>query len=204
MCLEARQPVTITTKSARVLRDLDLLAELARLNLTAVAISVTSLDPRLSGQLEPRASSPAKRLDALQKLVEAGVPAHVSVAPVIPAITDAFMERILEEAAARGVLSASWIMLRLPHEVAPIFKEWLGVHYPERADKVIHTVQAMRHGRDNDPGYFTRMKPLGTWADVFRTRFRLACKRLGLNREQPVLDCSRFVGPEVGGQMRLL
>jgi len=204
VCLEARQPVTITTKSARVLRDLDLLAELARLNLTAVAISVTSLDPRLSGQLEPRASSPAKRLDALEKLVEAGVPAHVSVAPVIPAITDEFMERILEGAAARGVQSASWIMLRLPHEVAPIFKEWLGVHYPERADKVIHTVQAMRHGRDNDPGYFTRMKPLGTWADVFRTRFRLACKRLGLNREQPVLDCSRFVGPEVGGQMRLL
>ena len=204
VCLEARQPVTITTKSARVLRDLDLLAELARLNLTAVAVSVTSLDPRLSGQLEPRASSPAKRLDALEKLVAAGVPAHVSVAPVIPAITDEFMERILEEAAARGVKSASWIMLRLPHEVAPLFKEWLGVHYPERADKVIHTVQAMRHGKDNDPGFFTRMKPLGTWADVFRTRFRLACKRLGLNREQPVLDCSRFVRPETNGQMRLL
>ncbi|HNN55476.1 MAG TPA: PA0069 family radical SAM protein [Novosphingobium sp.] len=204
VCLEARQPVTITTKSARVLRDIDLLAQLARLNLTAVAVSVTSLDPRLSGQLEPRASSPAKRLDALEKLVAAGVPAHVSVAPVIPAITDEFMERILEEAAARGVKSASWIMLRLPHEVAPLFKEWLGVHYPERADKVIHTVQAMRHGRDNDPGFFTRMKPLGTWADVFRTRFRLACKRLGLNREQPVLDCSRFVRPETDGQMRLL
>ncbi|HNJ47444.1 MAG TPA: radical SAM protein, partial [Novosphingobium sp.] len=183
---------------------IDLLAQLARLNLTAVAVSVTSLDPRLSGQLEPRASSPAKRLDALEKLVAAGVPAHVSVAPVIPAITDEFMERILEEAAARGVKSASWIMLRLPHEVAPLFKEWLGVHYPERADKVIHTVQAMRHGRDNDPGFFTRMKPLGTWADVFRTRFRLACKRLGLNREQPVLDCSRFVRPETDGQMRLL
>lgn len=204
VCFEARQPVTITTKSARVLRDLDLLAQLARQNLTAVAVSVTSLDPRLSGQLEPRASSPAKRLDALEKLVAAGVPAHVSVAPVIPAITDEFMERILEEAAARGVKSASWIMLRLPHEVAPLFKEWLSVHYPERADKVIHTVQAMRHGRDNDPGFFTRMKPLGTWADVFRTRFRLACKRLGLNREQPVLDCGRFVRPETNGQMRLL
>jgi DNA repair photolyase len=204
VCLEARQPVTITTKSARVLRDLDLLAELARLNLTAVAVSVTSLDPRLSGQLEPRASSPAKRLDALEKLIAAGIPAHVSVAPVIPAITDQFMESILEQAAARGVQSASWIMLRLPHEVAPLFREWLDVHYPERADKVIHTVQAMRHGRDNDPGYFTRMKPLGVWADVFRTRFRLACKRLGLNREHPVLDCGQFVRPNIDGQLDLL
>jgi len=203
VCLEARHPVTITTKSARVVRDLDLLAELARQNLTAVSISVTSLDPKLSGLLEPRASSPAKRLEALEKLVTAGVPAHVSVAPVIPAITDQFIEGILEEAAARGVQSASWIMLRLPHEVAPLVKEWLEVHFPDRAGKVIHTVQSMREGKDNDPGFFTRMKPLGVWADVFRARFRIACKRLGLNRQQPVLDCSRFVRPEPDGQMRL-
>ena len=122
VCLETRHPVTITTKSARVLRDLDLLAELASLNLTAVSISVTSLDPRLSGLLEPRAASPAKRLDALAQLAAAGVPAHVSVAPVVPAITDEFIERILEEAAARGVKTASWIMLRLPHEVAPLMR----------------------------------------------------------------------------------
>lgn len=204
VCLETRHPVTITTKSARVLRDIDLLAELARENLTAVAISVTSLDPKLSGLLEPRASAPAKRLDALEKLAAAGIPVHVSVAPVIPAITNEFIEAILGEAAARGVKSASWIMLRLPHEVAPLVREWLEVHFPERAAKVIHTVQAMRHGRDNDPGFFTRMKPEGVWADVFRTRFRLACKRLGLNREQPSLDCSRFVRPEAGGQLRLL
>lgn len=203
VCLETRHPVTITTKSARVLRDLDLLTELARLNLTAVAISATSLDPRLSGLLEPRASSPAKRLDALEKLAAAGVPAHVSIAPVIPAITDGFMEAILTEAAARGVQSASWIMLRLPHEVAPIFREWLEVHFPDRAAKVIHTVQAMRHGRDNDPGFFTRMKPLGTWADLFRGRFRLATKRLGLNREHPVLDCAAFIPPSPAGQLRL-
>ena len=203
VCLETCHPVTITTKSARVVRDIDLLVELARQNLTAVSISVTSLDPRLSGLLEPRASSPAKRLDALEKLAAAGVPAHVSVAPVIPAITDRFMEEILEEAAARGVQSASWIMLRLPHEVAPIFKEWLEVHFPDRAAKVIHTVQAMREGRDNDPGFFTRMKPLGTWADVFRGRFRLAVKRLGLNRDQPVLDCSRFRSDTSQGQLQL-
>jgi len=204
VCLEARHPVTITTKSARVLRDLDLLAELARQNLTAVSISVTSLDPKLSGLLEPRASSPAKRLEALEKLVTAGVPAHVSVAPVIPAITDQFIEGILEEAAARGVQSASWIMLRLPHEVAPLVKEWLEVHFPDRAGKVIHTVQSMREGKDNDPGFFTRMKPHGPWADLFRTRFRLACRKHGLNREPLALDCSRFERPSAGGQLRLL
>ncbi len=204
ICLETGHPVTITTKSARVLRDLELLSELARRNLTAVGISVTSLDPRLSGILEPRASSPAKRLDALEKLAAAGVPAHVSVAPVIPAITDEFIEGILQEAAARGVRSASWIMLRLPHEVAPLFREWLQVHFPDRAAKVLHTVQAMRHGKDNDPGFFARMKPEGVWADVFRTRFRLATKRLGMNEERMVLDSSQFVRPETGGQMRLL
>lgn len=204
VCLETRHPVTITTKSARVVRDLDLLAELARLNLTAVSVSVTSLDPRLSGLLEPRASAPAKRLDALRQLAEAGVPAHVSVAPVIPSITDQFIEGILEEAAQRGVKSASWIMLRLPHEVSPLFREWLAVHYPDRADKVLAIVRSVREGRDNDPGFFTRMKPTGVWADIFRARFRIAVKRLGLNREQPVLDCSRFERPSANGQLRLL
>ena len=204
VCLEVRHPVTITTKSARVLRDLDLLGELAALGLTAVALSVTGLDPVLSGKLEPRASAPAKRLDALEKLAAAGVPAHVSVAPIIPAITDEFIEGILEEAAARGVKSASWIMLRLPREVAPLFREWLEVHYPDRAGKVMGIVQSVREGRDNDPGFFTRMKPTGIWADIFRTRFRLACQRLGLNREQPVLDCTQFVRPLTEGQLRLL
>ncbi|MEL0212182.1 MAG: radical SAM protein, partial [Novosphingobium sp.] len=143
LCLELRHPVTITTKSARVLDDLDLLAELARHNLTAVGISVTSLDPRLSGLLEPRASAPAKRLQALEKLVAAGVPTHVSVAPVIPSITDEFMEGILEAATDRGVRSASWIMLRLPHEVAPLFREWLDTHFPDRASKVMGVVQSV-------------------------------------------------------------
>ena len=204
VCLETRHPVTITTKSARVVRDLDLLAELARLNLTAVSISVTSLDPRLSGLLEPRASSPAKRLDALEQLAAAGVPAHVSVAPVIPSITDQFIERILEEAAARGVKTASWIMLRLPHEVAPLMREWLEVHYPDRAAKVMAIVQAMRGGQDYDSRFFERMKPKGVWADVFRTRFRIACQKLGLNREPPRLDCGQFVAPRSNGQLRLL
>ncbi|MGB7654638.1 MAG: PA0069 family radical SAM protein [Novosphingobium sp.] len=204
LCLEVRHPVTITTKSARVVRDLDLLTELARHNLVAVGISVTSLDPVLSGLLEPRASSPAKRLDTLGKLVAAGVPSHVSIAPVIPSITDQFIEGILQEAAARGVTSASWIMLRLPHEVASLFREWLAAHYPDRATKVMHIVQSVREGRDNDPSFFSRMKPQGVWADVFRTRFRIETKQLGMNRAHPRLDCSRFERPSTDGQLRLI
>jgi len=205
VCLEARHPVTITTKSDRVLHDLDLLAELARHNLTSVGISVTSLDPRLSALLEPRAASPAKRLAALGKLTEAGVPTHVGVAPVIPSITDEFIERILADAAGRGVKSASWIMMRLPHEVAPLFREWLEVHYPERAAKVMAIVQSVRGGKDYDSAFFTRMKPQGTWADLFRARFRLACRRLGINgpdRDRK-LDCTQFRRPERGGQLAL-
>ena len=125
------------------------------------------------------------------------------MAPVIPSITDEFIEGILEQAGERGVQTASWIMLRLPHEVAPLFREWLDAHFPDRAAKVMGIVQSVRNGRDNDPSFFTRMKPLGTWADLFRTRFRLACKRHGLNRTQPVLDCAQFVRPEEGGQLRL-
>ena len=207
VCLDARHPVTITTKSDRVLDDLDLLTQLARHRLVAVAISVTTLDPRLSGKLEPRAAAPAKRLAALGRLVDAGVPAHCSIAPIIPAITDAFMEEIVQRAAALGVRSAGWIPLRLPHEVAPLFREWLSVHFPERGDKVMSIVRSIRakdgQGRDNDPDFFTRMKPRGVWADLFRARFRLACKRAGIGKTRFELDCSQFRRPEVSGQMRL-
>lgn len=201
VCRETNHPVTITTKSDRVLRDLDLLTDLARDDLVAVGISVTSLDPRLSSLLEPRASSPDKRLAVLEMLVSAGVPAHVSIAPVVPSITDEFMERILAEAAARGVRSASWIMLRLPHEVAPLFREWLAVHYPDRADKVMAIVRSVRNGRDNDPSFFARMKPSGTWAELFRARYRIACGRLDLNRVELRLDCGQFRPPATDGQL---
>jgi DNA repair photolyase len=204
VCLEARHPITITTKSDRVLDDIDLLAEMAKLRLAAVAISVTTLDPTLSGKLEPRAAAPAKRLAALGKLAAAGVPTHCSIAPVIPAVTDEFMEEIVERAAALGVPSCGWIPLRLPHEVAPLFREWLSVHFPERGDKVMHIVQSIRGGRDNDPNFFSRMKPSGVWADLFRARFRLACKRAGLGKPKFDLDCTQFRPPEVGGQLRLL
>jgi len=204
VCLEARHPVTITTKSDRVLRDMDLLTQMAELRLVAVTISVTTLDPVLSGKLEPRAAAPAKRLAALAKLVEAGIPTHCSVAPVIPAITDCFMEEIVTRAAALGVASAGWIVLRLPHEVAPLFREWLAVHFPERADKVMGIVRSIRGGRDNDPDFFSRMKPTGVWADLFRARFRLACRRAGLEKVRFELDCSHFRAPSTDGQLRLL
>jgi DNA repair photolyase len=203
LCLETRHPVTITTKSDRVLRDLDLLAELARHRLTAVALSVTSLDPQLSRLLEPRAAAPVKRLAALGELVRAGVPAHISIAPIIPAITDRFMEGLLEQAGALGVGSASWIAVRLPHEVAPLFREWLQVHFPDRAGKVMAIVQSMRGGRDNDPDFFTRMKPKGVWADLIRTRFRTACRRAGIGQADFPLDCSQFRPPVLDGQLSL-
>jgi DNA repair photolyase len=203
VCLETRHPVTITTKSDRVVRDLDLLTELARHRLTAVAISVTSLDPRLSGLLEPRASAPAKRLAALGRLVEAGVPAHCSVAPVIPAITDEFMEGIVARAGALGVPSAGWIPVRLPYEVAPLFREWLAVHFPERGDKVMSIIRSIRGGRDNDPDFFTRMKPTGVWADLFRARFRLARKRAGIGKIRFELECGAFRPPGDDGQLQL-
>lgn len=204
VCLDARHPVTITTKSDRVLDNLALLSQLAQRNLVAVAISVTTLDPRLSGKLEPRAAAPAKRLAALRRLVEAGVPAHCSIAPVIPAITDEFLEDTVARIATLGVTSVGWIPLRLPHEVAPLFREWLSVHFPERGDKVMNIVRSIRGGRDNDPNFGSRMQPKGVWADLFRARFKLACKRSGLGKPKFELDCTQFRRPEIGGQMRLL
>ncbi|MBB3955893.1 PA0069 family radical SAM protein [Novosphingobium sediminicola] len=203
VCLETRHPVTITTKSDRVLHDLDLLAELAQRRLTAVAISVTSLDARLSRLLEPRAASPFKRLDAIEKLSAAGVPVWVNVSPIVPAITEEWIERILEEAAARGVRGASWIMLRLPHEVAPLFREWLEAHFPDRADKVMHIVQSLRGGADYQSDFFTRMKPQGVWADLIRARFRIAKARLGLGDHRADLDITQFRPPRRDGQMAL-
>jgi DNA repair photolyase len=204
VCLETRHPVTITTKSDRVLDDDDLIAAMARENLVAVSISVTSLDPVLSAKLEPRCASPAKRLAALGKLVELGVPVHCSLSPVIPAITDEFMEAIIARVAALGVRSVGWIPLRLPHEVAPLFREWLAVHYPERAGKVMSIVREMRGGRDNDPNFHSRMNPQGVWADLIRARFRVACRKAGIAKARFVLDTARFRPPESDRQMRLL
>ena len=204
VCLEARHPVTITTKSDRVLMDADILEEMARERLVAVSISVASLESALSAKLEPRCASPVKRLAALGKLVKLGVPVHCSLSPVIPAITDEFMEGIIARVGETGVQSVGWIPLRLPHEVAQLFREWLAVHYPERAGKVMSIVREMRGGRDNDLNFHSRMNPQGVWADLIRARFRLACKRAGIGKARFELDCSRFRAPEAGGQLRLI
>lgn len=204
LCLETGHPVTITTKSARVLDDLPLLAELAKRRLVAVSISVTTLDARLSQTLEPRASTPERRLAALGTLVEAGVHAHVAVAPVVPSITDSFMEAILHRAGRLGVRSASWIMIRLPHEVAPLFREWLDVHFPDRAAKVMAIIRDARGGKDNEAAFFTRMKPHGVWPDLLRARFRVACRQAGIPQAKADLDCTYFKPPSRDGQLSLL
>ncbi|WP_374413940.1 PA0069 family radical SAM protein [Novosphingobium colocasiae] len=203
LCLEVSHPVTITTKSDRVLRDLDLLEQLAARNLVMVGISVTSLDPVLSRKLEPRAASPEKRIAALGRLIAAGVPAHVSIAPIIPAITDADLEGILARSADVGVRAATWIMVRLPHEVAPLFRAWLDTHFPDRAGKVMATIQSIREGRDNDPRFFHRMKPTGVWADLIRRRFTVAARRHGIGSPAARLDCTAFRPPARDGQLDL-
>ncbi|WP_230279019.1 MULTISPECIES: PA0069 family radical SAM protein [unclassified Croceicoccus] len=203
LCLEVGHPVTITTKSDRVLQDLDLLAELARRNLAAVAVSVTSLDPRLSQSLEPRAPSPAKRLAALAQLAKAGVTTHGMIAPVVPAITDEFIERTVAHLAEAGVSSANWIMMRLPHEVAPLFREWLDVHYPDRAGKVMALVQHMRGGRDNEHRFHERFRPKGAWAQMLRARFDLAVRRSAIPQRRLALDCHAFRPPSLDGQLAL-
>ena len=206
-CLEVLEdcnhPLTITTKSDRVLRDLDLLAAMAERGLVAVAVSVTSLDPATHRTLEPRAPRPEKRLAAIRALAGAGVPAHLSVSPIIPGITDHELEAILERGAEAGAKTASFIPVRLPHEVAPLFRAWLDAHHPDRADKVMHLIQSLRDGRDNDPAFFSRMRGKGVWADLIRTRFAIACRKLGLNTTRIELRSDLFVPPEQGGQMSL-
>ncbi|MEY4268942.1 MAG: repair photolyase, partial [Pseudomonadota bacterium] len=201
---ETRHPVLITTKSDRILRDIDLLADMAKDNLVAVAISVTTLDPALARKLEPRAAHPRKRLDAIARLNAAGVPTQVNISPIIPAVTDHDLEAIMAAADDAHAVRASYILLRLPHEVAPLFRAWLAAHFPDRAEKVMSIVRDMRGGRDNDPDFGSRMRGRGVWADLFRTRFKKAAARHGLDGKFPGLCNDLFVAPERGGQMRLL
>jgi DNA repair photolyase len=205
-CIEilaaCRHPLMITTKSDRVTRDLDLLGAMASDGLVSVMVSVTSLDPKIAMTLEPRAPAPRRRLAAIEALAKAGVPVQVSVSPLIPAITDHETEAILEAAAGAGATRASFIPVRLPHEVAPLFRAWLDAHYPERADKVMSIINQLRGGRDNDPKFGSRMRGQGPWYDLMRTRFLIACKRFGLNGPRVELRTDLFRAPE-GVQMRL-
>ncbi|MCL4690019.1 MAG: PA0069 family radical SAM protein [Burkholderiales bacterium] len=192
---EASHPVTIVTKSALVERDLDLLAPMARDGLATVVVSVTTLDPRLSARMEPRASAPARRLEAIRRLAAAGVPVGVNVAPVIPFLTDHEIEAILAEAARAGAGWAGWSLLRLPWEVKDIFRAWLEHHVPLKAAHVMARVNEMRGGRDNDPRFGTRMTGEGLLARLVRRRVAVARGRLGLAGSPPALACDRFRPP---------
>ncbi|MCK5771163.1 MAG: PA0069 family radical SAM protein [Algiphilus sp.] len=203
--LEHRHPLTITTKGALIERDLDLLAELAEHDLVGVWVSLTSLDADLKRSLEPRAAGPTSRLRTIRKLRDAGVPVGTLLAPVIPAINDHEIEALLASAADAGAQRAGWILLRLPFEVAPLFRDWLEAHFPDRAAHVMSLVQQSRGGRDNDSDFHQRMRGQGPFVALIAQRFRLACRRHGMaGREAFALDCSSFCPPAKPGQLSLL
>ena len=189
-----RHPVSIVTKSALVLRDLDLLAPMAERGLASVYLSVTTLDNRLAAKMEPRAAAPHTRIKTIRALAEAGVPVGVLVAPVIPMVTDHELEAILEAARAAGARSAGHVLLRLPHELKEIWREWLQLHYPERAAHVMSLVRQMRGGKDYEAQFGKRMRGEGPFADLIAARFAKAHRRLGYGR-MPSLDTTQFVAP---------
>jgi DNA repair photolyase len=197
-------PVGIVTKSALVTRDIDILASMANRGLAKVALSVTTLDRRIARAMEPRAATPAKRLEAVRQLSEAGIPTAVMVAPIIPALTDSEIEAILEAAADAGATEAGYVLLRLPLEIKVLFREWLATEFPDRAARVLHLLQSMHGGRDYVSTFGVRQRGRGPYADQIGTRFRLAAKRLGLNRRRHALRTDLFQRPVLAGQqMRL-
>lgn len=196
---EANHPFGLVTKSSAVERDLDLIAPAAARGLAAVYVTVTTLDGDLARKLEPRAAAPHRRLRTIRTLAEAGVPVGVSVAPQIPFVTED-MEQVLEAAWEAGARSAFYTMIRLPWEVAPLFKQWLALHYPQRADRIMARIHDVRGGKDYDADFATRMKGTGLWADLLRQRFEKATARIGFNRERIALDLSAFRPPGDPGQ----
>lgn len=193
-------PVTILTKSRLVVRDLDILAPMAQKGLVKVALSITTLDRKLARTLEPRAAMPQRRLDAIKLLSDAGVPTGVMFAPVIPALNDHEMERVLAAAAHAGASEAGYILLRLPLEVAPLFEEWLEVHYPDRKKRVLNRLKALRGGRLNDPRFKHRMKGKGFEADLMRQRFGNLCRRFQFENGKRILRTDIFQ-PPAGDQL---
>jgi DNA repair photolyase len=200
---ECRHPVSIVTKSGLIERDSDLLARLAKDNLVQVFISLTTLDADLARKLEPRAASPGRRLHALGRLNEAGIPCGVMVAPVIPFLTDSELEGILCSAQAHGARSAGYTLLRLPHEVKDLFRDWLSIHYPLKAAHVMSRLRDMRSGRDDDPQFGSRFRGHGHFADLLVQRFQNACGRLSLNVADRSLNTALFRPPSRHGQMNL-
>jgi DNA repair photolyase len=196
----ANHPVGIVTKSALVLRDLDILARMAERNLAKVALSVTTLDPQLARTMEPRAATPMRRLETLRRLSQAGVPTTVMVAPVIPAINDMDIERILDAAKMAGVKEAGYVLLRLPLEVRDLFKEWLTANYPDRAAKVMKIIRETRGGKDYDSTWHLRQKGSGPYAWLIGRRFEMTCEKLGLNIRKHGLNTTLFRPPQPGSE----
>jgi DNA repair photolyase len=196
---ETQHPFALVTKSSAVERDLDVIAPMAARHLAAVYVTVTTLDGDLARKLEPRAAAPHRRLRTIRTLAEAGVPVGVSVAPQIPFVNED-MEQVLEAAWEAGARNAFYTVIRLPWEVAPLFKEWLALHYPQRADRIMARIHEMRGGKDYDADFATRMKGSGLWADLIRQRFEKAANRIGFNRERIALDLGAFSPPGAAGQ----
>ena len=196
---ETNHPVGIVTKSALVTRDIDILSRMAAKGLARVAISVTSLDRKLSRAMEPRAATPSLRLDTIRQLSDAGIPTAVSVAPVIPALTDHEMERILDAAKANGAQEANYILLRLPHEVSGLFKEWLLRHYPDKYTHVLSNMRSMRGGKDYDAEFGTRMRGVGPYAWQLGRRFEIAIRKLGMSPLRMSLRTNQFTPPVNSG-----
>jgi len=192
-------PVAIVTKSALVTRDISILSRMAERNLVKVALSVTTLDKKLCREMEPRASAPHKRLAALKELSDAGIPASVMMAPVIPALTDSEIETILEAACDHGAVEAGYILLRLPLEVSELFRDWLVRNRPDRYRHVMSLIRSMRGGKDYDAKWGERMRGAGPYADQIAKRFSLTAKRLGLNLRKKKLSTEHFVQPQKGG-----
>jgi DNA repair photolyase len=200
---EFNHPVAITTKSSLVVRDLDILGPMAAKGLARVAMSIGTTDAEIARKMEPRANTPARRFQAIEKLASAGVPTSVIVAPIVPALTDAHLEQVVERAANAGADSAHYVLLRLPLEVRDLFVEWLETHYPMRAKHVMSLVNQMRDGKDYDSAFATRMKGTGLFAELIAKRFQLACTRHGLNLVRRPLTTALFTAPDKSGQASL-
>lgn len=206
---ECEHPVGLITKSSLIERDIDILSAMAAKRQAIVSITVTTLDPAISRTLEPRAAAPARRLRTIRTLTDAGIPVGVSIAPVIPFVTEPDIERVLEAARDAGAVHANYVVLRLPWEVNPLFQQWLQAHFPERAQRVMNRVREMRGGKDYDSDFATRMKGEGVWAELIRQRFKIATERLGMGKRSArysQLDASQFrrplVVPPLGARAR--
>jgi DNA repair photolyase len=192
---EANHPVAIVTKGTLVERDIDILADMARRGLARVGISVTTLDARLSRLMEPRAPAPQRRLQAIRRLAEAGVPVRIMASPLVPALTDPELEAILRAGRDAGARHASWIMLRLPREVSPLVQEWLATHYPDRADRIMARLREMHGGKEYDATWHRRMRGEGPYAELIARRFDVAVRRLGLGTKAGPMRCDLFAPP---------